>query len=180
MRWDSLFADLEAQLDESAAAALASEVAERTRAEWAAIRLRDRIAAHADRELTWFLADGEVITGGVADLGADWVLLRAGTRETLVPLASVSSVSGLPSSAVGQTGLARRLALPVVLRGLARDRSPVRLYLAGGGVVTGTLDRVGADHVDVAVHPGDELRRTASVIEVRTVALAALIRIGPV
>ena len=179
MRWDALFADLEAQAEASASAALASEVAERTRAEWAGVRLLDRILSHRDRELTWFLADGEAVTGTAAELGADWALLRAGARETLVPLGAVSAVSGLPASAPsgGQTGLARRLALPVVLRGLARDRTPVRLYLTGGGVITGTLDRVGADHVDVAVHPSEEPRRRESVLEVRTVVLAALVRL---
>lgn len=178
MRWDALFADLEAQLESSTSAALASEVAERTRAEWAGVRLLDRVAAHLNRELTWFLADGEAVTGSVTELGADWVLLRAGARETLVPLGAVSAVSGLPASVSdGQARPTRRLALSTVLRGLARDRAAVRLSLAGGGVLTGTVDRVGADHVDVALHPVEEPRRRGSVVEVRTVAIAALVRL---
>ena len=43
MRWEALFADLEAQADAEAAAELAAEVGERTRIEAAALHLVDRL-----------------------------------------------------------------------------------------------------------------------------------------
>ncbi|MEO5609711.1 MAG: hypothetical protein ABIQ61_08335, partial [Ornithinibacter sp.] len=96
MRWDGLFADLEGQLAADERRELDSEVAERTRRERAGVDLAGRLAA-AGEELTLTLDGGTSFAGTVADLGSDWMLLRAGEgvagREVLVPLAGVLSIA---------------------------------------------------------------------------------------
>ena len=52
--------------------------------------------------------------------------------------------------------------------------APVQVVLDDGGSLTGTLDRVGVDHVELAVHPTDVPRRSESVREVRAVVLDAV------
>jgi len=50
----------------------------------------------------------------------------------------------------------------------------VQLVLDDGGTLTGTVDRVGADYVELAVHPVDAPRRRESVQEVRAVVITAV------
>jgi hypothetical protein len=184
MRWEALFEDLEAQAEEDERAVRASEIVERTRAERAAITLLDRLLAHHGRRLTWQLVDGDVLTGRLADVGADWVVVEAGRegeagQECLVPLHALAGVSGLSRMAEPGTQPARRLGLGVVLRGLSRDRAAVVVRTRGGLLVRGTVDRVGADHVDLALHPADEVRRAGSVAGVRSIPFAAVVSVRP-
>ena len=74
----------------------------------------------------------------------------------------------------------RRLASRPPCGASARDRSAVTLGLVDGRRLVGTLDAVGADHLDVAEHPVDEPRRPASVSRVLTVPLVALASVTPV
>lgn len=175
MRWDALFADLEAQLDAGRGAELDAEVAERTRAELGSVLLADRLRAHVGQPVQLVLRDGSRAEGRCADAAAEWVVLHDGTAQVLVPWTAVSSVSGLSRASAPPPGqVLGRLGLRHALRALARDRSAVRLRL-DGSELTGTIDRVGADHVDVAEHPTGEARRPAEVRGVRVVRTSALL-----
>jgi hypothetical protein len=177
VRWDALFADLEAQFETEQAAGLAAEVADLTRAEVASVTLADRLHAQVGRELVWWTVDGERLAGVVAEAGADWVLVGAARQERLLPLAAVAAVSGLSRQAepVPAGSGRRRLPLTVLLRRLARDREPVELQLCGGRQYLGTVDRVAADHLDLAVRRSDEQLRDAA--DRLTVPLTALLQI---
>lgn len=177
MRWRQLFEDLEAQLEAAEAAEMAGEVAERTRRETALLRLVDRLRPAEGVGVTVAVPGAGVVRGRVLDAGCDWLLLDEGAgRELLVPLAAVLGVSGLGSaSAAPDDGpVAKRLDLRWALRGLARSRTGLALGLVDGSLVTGTLDRVGADHVDLAEHAPGEARRAPAVRQVRLVPLAAI------
>ena len=76
MRWDELFADLAAQLDDAAAAELAGEVADRTRREIATLTLVDRARAAVGHPVRVQLLGPEVVSGLLLEVGAQWVLLR--------------------------------------------------------------------------------------------------------
>lgn len=177
MRWQRLFDDLEGQLDAAQAAELAGEVAERTRRESALLRLVDRLRAAQGAPVAVSLPGAGVVRGRLLDAGADWLLLdEGGAREVLVPLTAVLGVAGLgPRSATpDDSPVAKRLDLRWALRGLARSRTGVALGLVDGSLVTGTLDRVAADHLDLAEHGLGELRRAGTVRQVRLVPLPAV------
>jgi len=181
VRWDELFADLEAQLDAQEAADLAGEVADRTRRERALVELADRLVAAQGRVLAAQLVGGTTVEGVVADVAQQWLVLHGPQGPALVPVAAVVGVLGLGSAAAttGRDAVRRRISLAAALRAVARDRSPVRVGLADGSVVTGTLDAVGADHADLAEHPVDEPRRPGAVRGVRTLPFAALAWVRP-
>lgn len=178
MRWRALFDDLEAQLEAAEAAELAGEVSERSRMEVGRLRTVDRLAPACGSPLAVTTAGAGVQRGTLVDVGVDWLLLDEGAgRELLVPLSAVLGVTGLGTrsgSPGGDTEVARRLDLRWALRGLARGRDGVALLLRDGSTVGGTLDRVGADHVDLAEHAPGEARRAAAVRGVRLVPLSAL------
>jgi hypothetical protein len=174
VRWERLFADLEAQFDAAEDAEFAGEVADRSRREIALVTLADRLrSAGADVQLG--LGADEAARGRVAGCGPDWVLLTDGTVEVLVPLAAVRWVRGL--SGVAETSdsvVLARLGLGYALRGLVRDRAETTVVLTTGERLTGTIDRVGADFVDLAEHPLGEPRRAAAVQANRTLPFSSL------
>lgn len=179
MRWDDLFADLTAQLTEAQWAEQAADLADRTRAEAAGLHLVDRLRPLVGARCALAVRTGETVDGLLLDVGAEWALLaESSPRQALVPLAAVVAVSGAArrTSPPGSEGVVgRRLRLGYALRALARDRSPVALTLLDGATRSGTLDRVGADFVELAVHPPGEPRRPAAVGGVLVVPFSALV-----
>ncbi len=178
MRWQRLFEDLEAQLADLERAELDGEVRDRTRRELALLRTADRVRAArgAVLQVSVLPADPPV-RGLLLDVGPDWLLLEEQPgRDALVSLAAVQSVSGLGrrTAAPEQDVVAGRLDLRWALRGLVRDRAAVRLQRRDGRQLSGTLDRVGADHVDLAEHPPGEARRALAVTGVVLVPLEAV------
>jgi hypothetical protein len=89
----------------------------------------------------------------------------------VVSLAGLRAWSDAPGSG-GQ--VFARLGLGSALRGIARDRMPVQVWLTDGSVVSGTVDRVGADFLELAEHGTGEARRRGDVTGVRTVPFGAL------
>jgi hypothetical protein len=196
MRWDRLFADLEARFDELADAEAAAEQADRERVAIGAVRATQRLAGSIDQEIRVRLAGGSAVSGVLRTVGPDWLLLtEAQGRDCMVALTAVTAVEGLTASTGPEmSGLALRLDLRRALRGLARDRSPVAVAMTGwtggsagsgvgagsygpvgSGELTGTIDRVGADFIEVAVHAAWEPRRAGTVRSVALVPLAGVV-----
>jgi hypothetical protein len=178
MRWDDLFSDLEAQASAISAAEQDGEVAERTRIETSQLSLYDRLGSALDTQIRLSCKGVSAFGGTLSQLGAHWLLVDEGAgREAIVATAAILSVTGVGrlSSAPGSGGqLSQRLGLGSALRGVARDRSPVRLHLIDGSILNGTLDRVGADFVEIAEHPAGEPRRRDEVRHTCVVAMKAL------
>lgn len=178
VRWQALFDDLEAQLAAEEAAELRAEVADRTRREGARLRIRDRLEPSLASPVAVAVHGGGIVHGQLLDAGGDWLLLaETGGREVLLPLDAVLGIAGLSarSAAPGSEGeVGKRLDLRWALRGLARSRSGVQVVLRDGSTLSGTVDRVGADHLDLAEHAPGEARRAGAVRQVRLVPLGAL------
>jgi hypothetical protein len=178
MRWQQLFADLQAQFEAEESALEQGEAASRARAEVGALGIVDRLRGAQGFPVVLGCQGAGPVSGVLRDVGADWLLLEDdGGRQSLVASRVVRTVAGLgrrtavPESAGPVRG---RLDLRRALRGLARDRSVVQIVLDDGGVLSGTLDRVGADYVELAEHPADQPRRAEAVQGVRAVVIAAV------
>ena len=192
MRFDLLFDDLEAQLEAQHAAEGAQQRGEEERLRAARTSLRERLAALAGdaaaRGIRLRLIDGSAVELTPTTVGRDWLAADlAGGGQCIVPLGSVAAVAlsadqlaasrrRMPEPKPGQGGgLTAKLGIGVVLRDLARRRVPVDVRsVVEPAPVHGTIDRVGADHLDLAVHERDAPRRASSVLEHRIVALAAI------
>ncbi len=178
MRWERLFADLEAQAESLAAAEFEEEVSERTRVEVGRLRLVDRLRPAVGHPVRVACLGVDPLRGRLVRVGADWLLIaETPASETLIPLAAILSIGGLGalSTVRGSEGrVGARLGLRHAMRGLARDRCAVQAALVEGSIVAGTIDRVGDDFVEIAEHDQCEPRRAGSVRQVRTVPTAAL------
>ncbi len=182
-RWDGVFADLEAQAQTIADENLADEIADRTRREWAQISLIDRLTAARHRVVSLRILDSSngfrIVSLLINDVGPEWLVgseTESGA-EWLLPLRSIISVTDLGQSSEStdtKSFVGQRYGISAVVRRWVRDRRTVTLGVAGLGDVTGTLNRAGRDHVDVAVHPADIFRRTTGVAEIHTISYDAI------
>ena len=91
----------------------------------------------------------------------------------VVDAALVAASLAPPAAGDGHPSLSARLGLTFVLRDLCRRRRAIDLVL-GSGQLHGTIDRVGRDHLDLAVHERGTARRASAVDEVRIVPLPLL------
>ena len=175
-RWSQLFDDLDAQSVALTAAEDRGEVAERTRIETSQLRLTDRLRPALGHEVGVRCLGAGQLRGRLDGVGVDWLqLTELSSDRALVPLGAVVAVSGLSRWSAGDDGeLGRRLGFRSVLRRLGRDRAPVRLVLADGSSLAGTVDRVGADFLELAEHPLDEPRRAGAVLRVWTLPLTGI------
>lgn len=189
MRWDRFFDDLEDQLAsewEAERAALDSE-AERLRL--SRVPLRDRLAALIDREAgsaaaSFELRDGTVLLAQVSGLGADWAALDPATGRAgavIAPLGGIMSI-GMPHPDLlrsarplpARSSLSDRMTLGFALRDLVRRRVAVTIHLAHGRALSGTIDRAGVDHLDLALHEPGTPRRAGEVSGHRIVPFEAI------
>lgn len=195
VRWERLFAGLANRYEELLDADEAAERADRERVAFGGVTALQRLAGAVGGPLRVRLEGGVALGGELRAIGADWLLLReAAGRECLISWAAVIAVEGVTTGTGPEmTAMQRRLDLRRALRGLARDRSPLVLALTGwragmvagslvassppevGAEVIGTIDRVGADFVEVAVHAPWEPRRAGSVRSVALVPLRAVV-----
>jgi hypothetical protein len=179
MRWEGLFADLEAQAAQLSAAGRDGDVEERTRTEFSQLGLIDRLRPAIGMPVTLRCRGGVSVSGSVRHVSKEWILLAEDAgREALVPITAIATVVGLGRlSAVPNTmrQVESRLGLRHALRGVARDRSAARIFLSEAVVIDGTLDRVGADFIEVAVHAPGEMRRRGDVREVVMIAMAEIV-----
>lgn len=181
MRWTDLFDDLEAQLAAQEAAQLQGEAAEHTRAVLGRVSLGERFLADLGTRVRLGLRGGLVLDGVLTEVASDWLVLSeqevARPRELLVVAAAILSVSGLSGrSDAGRPGRVQRaLDLRQALRALSRDRALVRAHDCDGGLTLGTIDRVGADHLDLSRHPDDLPRRDRDVFSVVSIPYQALV-----
>jgi len=81
MRWDRLFADLEARFDEIEDAEAAAELADRQRVAFGAVRAAQRLAGSLDQPIRVRLAGGASIGGVLRTVGPDWLLLAEATAR---------------------------------------------------------------------------------------------------
>ena len=175
MRWQQLFADLQAQFEAAEEAEARAESASRARAEVGAVRLAERLGGSLGVPVVVTCRGAGRVSGLLTETGPDWLLVTDERgREQLVSAAAVRAVAGLGRwTAPREDGspVRSRLDLRRALRGLVRDRSTVQVVLDDGSVLTGTIDRVGADYLEVAEHAADQPRRAGAVRQVHAVVI---------
>ncbi|WP_295702617.1 hypothetical protein [Lapillicoccus sp.] len=176
MRWDELFDDLEARSVEEGRRDLDAEVADRTRRERALLGLQDRFTAcQAGDPVSVRVAGAGTVAGRVTGVGADWVLLAERPQHpVLVAFAAIRMITGASARSEQVGAVAKAFGLGSALRAVSRDRAVVEVIDLEGTALTGTIDVVGRDFVDLAEHPSDLPRRPEHVVAIRSVPFAAM------
>jgi hypothetical protein len=158
--WDEqLFAfldDLEQQAQALYDAERASELADRSRSEYAAVTLVSRLMASVDEQVTLDLLGVGAVAGVLRRVGPDWCLVHGAAQDWVVRLAAVRAVEGASERSVPEVAWSpvSRLALGSALRRLADTGTGCRLHTVDATVRDGRVTRVGADFVEVTVVEG--------------------------
>lgn len=177
---DEVFEDLQARWSAAWDDERRAVAAEADRLRIAHLDLRSRIVALAAdaAPVSIVTADGGTHRGSVYGVGADWLaLVISGVETALVPLHAILAIDADEHAlrrsvdVVPEDDLGARRTFGFLCRDLARRRSPVRLTDTSGRTMAGTIDRAGADHLDLAIHDRDTPRRSADLRAVRIVPL---------
>jgi hypothetical protein len=188
-RWGHLFDDLETQLEHELGAEELDLRAEEERLRLGRLSVRNRLVAlnaeRPDAPLVVHIRDGELLRIVATAIGRDWIggrLIEESRhpRECVLPLAAVVGLS-LAAGEVRRSiadsadppSLGARLGIAFVLRDLCRRRQGVDLRIAGERM-HGTIDRVGRDHLDLALHEAGSARREREVTGYRVIPFEAI------
>jgi hypothetical protein len=180
VRWDDLFADLEGMAAAAHQADLVAEVADRSRYEWGRLDWLVRVrAAGLGRVVDLLLVDGDRVRGPLLGSGQDWLAVANASADVVVAGWAVrrATMRGprVGHAVASEPAISERLGLRHVVRLLARDRTYVRVRIVGGDQASGTVDRAGADHLELAEHQVDRPRRNGEVSAWWMVPYAAVV-----
>ncbi|MCE7480372.1 hypothetical protein LZG07_00260 [Microbacterium profundi] len=187
MHWDRLFEDLEGQLaaEWEAERAVLDAESERLRIARLGLRTRLRRFEHDAVLVGLRLVDGERRSVRLRVIGADWIAAQPPERggALIVPLSAITGVESthgallatLEDVELPADELRGRMTLGFLLRDLARRRTPLHVALRDGERLHGTVDRAGADHLDLAVHDAGQARSADAVRAFRIVPFDALV-----
>ena len=197
MRWDSLFDDLESQLEHELHSDESDLRAEEYRHRLGRLSLRDRLSTFSAQDgrarepVTVELVTGEVLVLLPQTFGRDWfsadlvtgrevsgavLVLLDSIAGVVVPKAAVTRSLDVPEMSDSEPRLTDRIGIAFALRDLCRRRSFVRVHgvSAVSAVHSGTIDRVGRDHFDLAIHEPGVARRERNVAHQRLVPFSQL------
>ncbi|MBA8816618.1 hypothetical protein FHX48_001691 [Microbacterium halimionae] len=184
MQWDRFFDDVEQQFAGEQAAERAALESESTRLRLAAVTFRERLLSFAvGAAFIRLSTEGGDVSGVLSAVGVDWVALDgAAAGAMVVPLGALLSVGVERTMAVSveRSSEPRRRALEdtmtwgFIMRDFMRRRIPVTLILIDGKQLSGTIDRAGADHLDLALHDRGVARRESEVTGLRLVPFGAI------
>jgi hypothetical protein len=157
VEWDARLFDLFDDLEQQAQALYdedrVSQLADRSRSEYAAVTLASRLMASMDREVTLHVLGVGPTFGELLRVGPDWCLVRGAAQDWVVRLAAVEAVEGASERSVPELAWSpvNRLGLASALRRLAETGADCRIHAVDGTVRDGRLRRVGADFAELAV-----------------------------
>lgn len=159
MSWETrlleVFDDLEQQADGLALREREAQLRDLVAGEYGQVTLEARCRASSGREVALLLRGGARVVGRLVRAGGDWVVVReqaSGPATWVVPLAAVTSVTGLAEAAADASTwqVADRVPLRALLRRISQEQlEECRLHLDDGQVLTGVIARVGADFVEL-------------------------------
>lgn len=183
MRWNDLFADLEAQMEFGQWQSVEQDAAELTRGMWAELTLMDRLRAAMGQQVRVVLQDGRMQPIQLQAVGPTWI---GGVDDMSAVIVLRDAILGVDADLKAATVPSRPLqagpSVAAIYRALARRREAIQVVGRNGVVIAeGTIDRVGEDHIDVALHSRDEFRRSSVLQGMRILPFDAilLVRASP-
>lgn len=171
-RFDDLLAGIAAEAEAADVAALDADIAELERASRAETRMLDRL--RGQREVSLEIVGGTFVRGLVAAAGRDVVVLAAPDGDWAVAVWGIAAALDIGGDSRDAVAASDRLGLASVARAWARQRAVVRVLRVGAGPVDGTIDTVGADHLELAEHDPGEPRRADAVRRQLVIPLGAI------
>jgi hypothetical protein len=157
MRWEEILLDLFEDLEQKAEglhlAERDAELADRSRAEYAAhVDFASRVHASVGTPLALTVTGLGVLDGTLRSAGLDWCLLETSAeQEWVVRLAAVGEARGASDRALSEPArpVVARLALGSALRRLADARSTTVIHGLDGSQSRGLIGRVGVDFLEL-------------------------------
>jgi hypothetical protein len=172
-----VFEELEAEFEAGLRREAEQEAVSAVRAELGATVLWEQLARRIGSEMV-VLAGTRVFRGTAAASYPEFLVLHASDGSEHLILYGPSVSVALPAEEAGlrptPAGAERRYRLALALRELARRREPVKIELADGTRVDGTIEAVGSDYLEIAEHDPGVARRRAAVRARRFVGFAAV------
>ena len=161
MAWDDelfeVLDDLEQRAEALYDAERGAELADRSRSAYQEVTLASRLMASVGTEVAVDLAGIGALSGTVERVGAGWCLLRSAAADWVLPWAAVVAVRGASARSVPEVAWSpvSRLGLGAALRRIADAGGECVVHLVDARRLDGTLQRVGADFVEVRTLSGE-------------------------
>jgi hypothetical protein len=148
--------DLEQQAEAAYDAERGAELADRSRSAYQEVTLASRLTASVGTEVGLDVVGVGAVGGTLERVGTGWCLLAGQAGEWVLPLAALTAVRGASPRSVPEAAWSpvAKLGLGAALRRVADGGEECVVHLVDGRRVEGTVQRVGADFVEVVAVSG--------------------------